>query len=57
MDRKYAIEELKKFKNYSGISRDKCIEIYNSFKMSPMTFKITIPYHGELIDIERDITI
>lgn len=54
MDRKYAIEELKKFKNYSGISRDKCIEIYNLFKMSPTTFKVAIPHHGELIDIERD---
>lgn len=53
MDREYAIEELKKFKNYSGVSRDKCIEIYNSFKMSPTAFKIAIPYHGELINVER----
>lgn len=54
MDKQSAVEELRNFKEISGISRDKCIEIYNSFRIEPDVYKITINYRGDLIEIKRD---
>lgn len=54
MDKQTAIEELKEFRHKTGVSRDKCINIYNSFKFDENLFKVAHLINGELIYVTRD---
>lgn len=53
MDKTQAIQEFKKLREKTGVSRDKAIEIYNQFKHNKGLFRVSIPIGGVMANFER----
>ena len=53
MDKTQAIQEFKKLRERTGVSRDKAIEIYNQFKHNKELFRVSMPIGGVMANFER----
>lgn len=54
MDKETAIEQLIEFKNTTGISRDRCIEVYRRFKQDDSLWKVSVYMSNCIVDVPRD---
>lgn len=54
MNREEVLQALQDFKEVSGISRDKCIDIYNQFKASDEIYSVRILVSGQTVEIKRE---
>lgn len=54
MNREEVLQALQDFKEISGISRDKCIDIYNQFKSSDEIYSVRVLVSGKTVEIKRE---
>lgn len=54
MEKQKAIQKFLEFKNNTGISRDKSIEIYGHFKINPTAIRYTTFINGDVVCVERE---
>lgn len=54
MNREEVLQELQNFREISGISRDKCIDIYNQFKSSDEIYSVRVLVSGKILEIKRE---
>lgn len=54
MDKQEAIDRLIEFKNTTGISRDRCIEVYSRFKDDDSLWQVTVYLRNYTLDVPRE---
>lgn len=54
MNREEVLQALHDFRETSGISRDKCIDIYNQFKSSDEIYSVRVLVSGKILEIKRE---